>query len=249
MESNELKKNVASEETELLKNVENDEAPASVTALESTENESIKTTEEIDISSLTTEEPLSVPDNPVDSSTNETEVLSVAFEQVEERAELAAEPATEADIPEIINAETESSVNLDKIPKPVKEVAGATENALIDQIVQVPLEVDDDDDLFNDREPDSHAIPIHDYSSYSKVQLVNTLRKILSEGTVEEIRPHAEAIKGCFYKIRNSEVQEQKLAFTSAGNEEELFEPQEDEYEAELKDLLREYKKFACRTE
>ena len=54
--------------------------------------------------------------------------------------------------------------------------------------------------------------------------------------------PHAEAIKGCFYKIRNSEIQEQKLAFIAEGNEEVLFEPQADSYEADLKDLLREYK-------
>ena len=131
---------------------------------------------------------------------------------------------------------------LENIPLPVVEVADAAETTLIDQIVQVPDDSEEDDDLFSDREPDAHAIPIHDYSSYSKIQLVNTLRRILSEGTAEEIRPHAEAIKGCFYKIRNSEIQEQKSAFTAEGNDEELFEPQEDLQEAELKDLLREYK-------
>jgi len=136
----------------------------------------------------------------------------------------------------------EPVIKLDNIPKPVVEVADAAETTLIDQIVQVPDDSEEDDDLFSDREPDAHAIPIHDYSSYSKIQLVNTLRKILSEGTAEEIRPHAEAIKGCFYKIRNSEIQEQKSAFTAEGNDEELFEPQEDLQEAELKDLLREYK-------
>ncbi len=128
------------------------------------------------------------------------------------------------------------------IPIPVQEVSGTAETTLIDQIVQVTDDTEEDDDLFSEHEPDGHAIPIHDYSSYSKIQLVNTLRKILSEGTAEEIRPHAEAIKGCFYKIRNSDIQEQKLAFTSEGNEEELFEPQDDPFEAELKDLLREYK-------
>ncbi len=140
--------------------------------------------------------------------------------------------------------EPETSVATEAIPLPLKEVSGTAETALIDQIVQVEVESDDDDDddLFSDREPDANAIPIHDYSSYSKIQLINTLRKILAEGTIDEIRPHAEAIKGCFYKIRNSEIQEQKLAFTAEGNDEVLFEPQADSFEADLKDLLREYK-------
>ena len=156
---------------------------------------------------------------------------SVAAKQVKDTAEL---PITE------VSKATSNSKR--SIPIPVQEILGAAETTLIDQIVQVADLSDEDDDLFSEHEPDGHTIPIHDYSSYSKIQLVNTLRKILSEGTAEEIRPHAEAIKGCFYKIRNSEIQEQKLAFTSEGNEEELFEPQEDLYEAELKDLLREYK-------
>jgi len=138
--------------------------------------------------------------------------------------------------------EPETSAATEAIPLPLKEVSGTAETALIDQIVQVDVESDDDDDLFSDREPDANAIPIHDYSSYSKIQLINTLRKILAEGTIDEIRPHAEAIKGCFYKIRNAEIQEQKLAFTAEGNDEVLFEPQADSFEAELKDLLREYK-------
>ena len=138
--------------------------------------------------------------------------------------------------------ESETSKETEKIPLPVAVVAGAVETVLIDQMVQSAQETDDDDDLFSDHEPDANTIPIHDYSSYSKIQLVNTLRKILAEGTIDEIRPHAEAIKGCFYKIRNGEIQEQKLAFTAEGNEEELFEPQADSDEADLKDLLREYK-------
>ncbi|HZK95391.1 MAG TPA: DUF349 domain-containing protein [Prolixibacteraceae bacterium] len=135
--------------------------------------------------------------------------------------------------------EVQEPASTEATPVPMKEVS---ETALIDQIVQVPVETEDDDDLFSDREPDANAIPIHDYSSYSKIQLINTFRKILAEGTVDEIRPHAEALKGCFYKIRNAEIQEQKRAFTAEGNDEELFEPQADSFEAELKDLLREYK-------
>jgi len=179
-------------------------------------------------------------------SKEEVPVVVIIPELVEE-LEISAVPISEVKVENIeitvpVYEVPEPVVNLGNIPRPVKEVAGTAETTLIEQIVQVSNDLEDDDDLFSDREPDAHAIPIHDYSSYSKVQLVNTLRKILSEGSAEEIRPHAEAIKGCFYKIRNNEIQEQKIAFTAEGNEEELFEPQEDIHEAELKDLLREYK-------
>ncbi len=128
------------------------------------------------------------------------------------------------------------------IPTPVDVSAIANENTLIDQIVQASEQTEEEDDLFSDHESDVHSIPIHDYSSYNKNQLVSTLRKILAEGTADEIRPHAEAIKGCFYKIRNSELNEQKAAFLAEGHEEVLFEASEDLFEVELKDLLREYK-------
>jgi hypothetical protein len=252
MESNELKKSEASEETGLLKNVENDEATPSVADLKSTDVENDVSAEEVESSFVVLSESLTDPVFVSDSA--EEDVEEVLEESLDSAPALEGEVNVEVfhdtlfspevelvsevdDVPEI-----KPVLNLDAIPKPFVEVAGTAETALIDQIVQIPDEADDDDDLFSDSEPDAHAIPIHDYSSYSKIQLVNTLRKILSEGTVDEIRPHAEAIKGCFYKIRNSEIQEQKLAFTAEGNEEELFEAQEDSFEAELKDLLKEYK-------
>lgn len=252
MESNELKKSEASEETGLLKNVENDEATPSVADLKSTDVENDVSAEEVESSFVVLSESLTDPVFVSDSA--EEDVEEFLEESLDSAPALEGEVNVEVfhdtlfspevelvsevdDVPEI-----KPVLNLDAIPKPFVEVAGTAETALIDQIVQIPDEADDDDDLFSDSEPDAHAIPIHDYSSYSKIQLVNTLRKILSEGTVDEIRPHAEAIKGCFYKIRNSEIQEQKLAFTAEGNEEELFEAQEDSFEAELKDLLKEYK-------
>ncbi|MCE1199669.1 MAG: DUF349 domain-containing protein, partial [Marinilabiliales bacterium] len=46
----------------------------------------------------------------------------------------------------------------------------------------------------------------------------------------------------CFYKIRLQEIGEQKAAFIAEGNPEELFVPESDAAEQELKDLFREYK-------
>ena len=254
MESNELKKNAASEVKELLKNGEM--TPGEVT-LEGTDLEKEIVSEEVDSSridlseSITDPEPSEVIATEVLEVPESTEVVPapeiIEVHKVVLKAKVQkATPAVksvlvkEADTERV--EEEEPVINLTNIPKPVHEVAGTAETTLIEQIVQVQEDTEDDDDLFNDIEADAHAIPIHDYSSYSKIQLVNTLRKILAEGTADEIRPHAEAIKGCFYKIRNSEIQEQKLAFTAEGNDEVLFEPHEDVQEAELKDLLKEYK-------
>jgi len=227
MESNELKRNAASEEIEVVNNVENVEieevtTTTSVPALEGADIEDETTLEEA--------EPL-----PVNISEPLTESIQDPVPEIEQ------ESVPEPEILQSLIAE-EHEVLIEEIHNPIIEVTEEAETALIDHIVQTSVESDDDDDLFSDREPDANLIPIHDYSSYSKTQLINTLRKILAEGTVDEIRPHAEAIKGCFYKIRNNEIQEQKAAFLAQGNEEELFEPSTDLFEADLKDLLREYK-------
>jgi len=102
--------------------------------------------------------------------------------------------------------------------------------------------IDEDDDLLKEGEPDQSITHVHDYSTLSKAQLVEALRKVLSEDSVQETRPHAEAIKASFYKLRNAEIQEQKQAFVAAGNDEAVFMPEQDELENELKDLLKEYR-------
>jgi len=227
MESNELKRNAASEEIEVVNNVENVEieevtATTSVPVLEGTDIEDETTFKEAEPLPVNISEPLT---EPIKDPVPEIEQESVPEPEILQSS-IAEEP----------------EISIEEIHNPIIEATENAETALIDHIVQTSVESDDDDDLFSDKEPDVNLIPIHDYSSYSKTQLINTLRKILAEGTVDEIRPHAEAIKGCFYKIRNNEIQEQKTAFLAEGNEEELFEPSTDLFEADLKDLLREYK-------
>ena len=125
----------------------------------------------------------------------------------------------------------------------VAETIHENESELTDAILEPQLDViDEEDDPFHDDEPIAEGLPIHDYSSYNKINLINTLRKIIGEGDVDIIKPHADAIKACFYKIRNHEISEQKSAFVAEGNEEELFLPESDPFEQELKDLFREYK-------
>lgn len=227
MESTELKKNAASEEIGFVTNDETGEdvAPTSGAALESADNEIETLVEEDEATSdnVSDQEPVKEPEPPKvpePPTIPDPEPLPPPITMTEQEGEIPAAIET-------------------TVTAPVTETS---EHVLIEQMVHPSDEIDEDDDLFSDREPDANVIPIHDYSSYSKLQLISTLRKILAEGLVDEIRPHAEAIKGCFYKIRNSEIQEQKLAFIAEGNEEALFEPVPDPAETDLKDLLREYK-------
>jgi hypothetical protein len=152
-------------------------------------------------------------------ATNDTEIplIEVHTETVEDQS-------IESEIP-AYHIDTEPSITMEELIQPHDLES-----------------IDDDDDLLGDGEPDLNAVHVQDYSSYSKLQLISTLRKMMEEASIEEVRPHAEAIKACFYKLRNAEIQEMKQAFIAEGNEEVLFEPEPDALELELKDLLKEYK-------
>ncbi len=100
----------------------------------------------------------------------------------------------------------------------------------------------DDDEVSEESDTEFTDLGDHDYSTYSKVQLISTLRKMISEIPAEEIRTKVEAIKASYYKLRNAEIQQLKQAFIAEGNEDEVFEPEPDPLEFELKELLKEYK-------
>ena len=156
----------------------------------------------------------------------------------------------------VVNDEEVKNEKLVVIEGPKPQTAGLTEvevvaaepsheneSELTDAILEPQLDVvDEEDDPFHDDEPTADGQPIHDYSSYNKINLINTLRKIIGEGDVEVIKPHADAIKACLYKIRSHEIDEQKAVFIAGGNDEGLFLAESDSYELELKDLFREYK-------
>ncbi|MGN0228744.1 MAG: DUF349 domain-containing protein [Muribaculaceae bacterium] len=83
--------------------------------------------------------------------------------------------------------------------------------------------------------------PTSEYSSMSKAELVSALEALV-EKPVEEIKREENAIKMAFYQIRKEELDKEKEAFLSKGNEEAAFAPREDEDEAKLKDLLNQIK-------
>jgi hypothetical protein len=174
---------------------------------------------------------------PISENQNEEVVDTLDASAVNTEEKIEEEFVTE-------NQGTETVVS-DTLPEEtaVAQDNHENESELTDSILEPRLDlIDEEDDPFHDDEPALEGQPIHDYSSYNKINLINTLRKIISEGDVDVIKPHADAIKACFYKIRNHEIGEQKAAFIAEGHDEELFQPESDSYELELKDLFREYK-------
>lgn len=124
---------------------------------------------------------------------------------------------------------------------PVEAAESEETPELHDEVPFEHPEEDLDDDLFSD-EHTEQGEPVHDYSSYNKPQLINTLRRLIGELAVEEVRLHAEAIKSCYYKLRNQEIAAQKEAYIAEGHDEVLFVPESDPNEQELKDLFKEYR-------
>lgn len=186
--------------------------------------------------------------NPSPSTENEVQTSSIPEnvetnltvdyiqEKTDTEEELIAEHVESSESSESsISKNDESSVDETLVP-PETEISQLMHESILSDAVE------EEEDPFHDEDSNAEGEPIHDYSSYNKINLINTLRKIIAEGDVDHIKPHADAIKSCFYKIRNTEVAEKKASFIAIGNDESLFDTEPDPYEQELKDLFREYK-------
>jgi len=80
-----------------------------------------------------------------------------------------------------------------------------------------------------------------DYSKYTQIELVNALRDLLENGDDAEIKTDIEVIKSVFYKQKNENIEQARVAFIEAGGMEEEFVPEEDFYENDIRELLKKY--------
>lgn len=81
-----------------------------------------------------------------------------------------------------------------------------------------------------------------DYNTYNQVELVNALRDLLEGDNDFDIKYEVEAIKAAFYKQSKEEVEEEKKKFLEDGGEEEDFQPKDNPYEKDIKELLKKYR-------
>ncbi|WP_346860362.1 DUF349 domain-containing protein [uncultured Draconibacterium sp.] len=81
-----------------------------------------------------------------------------------------------------------------------------------------------------------------DYTKYSQVELINAMRDVLEESEEHNIKEEVDTIKAIFYKNLNENIAEAKKKFIEAGGNEEEFVPEDDPYEKDIKDLLKEFR-------
>jgi hypothetical protein len=238
MESYEMKKVNDSEDVESQVKtdlVENDEAPENISVKEISP-EQITSPDILSGTEIITEE-LKTPVQPSEEMEEETEEsLSPEIEKPLDENNISQEPILKEENDSVEMAEKEEAQVENLSREDIKQEIKAEQEFLQNIQDQATPE---EDDLVSE---EVNLNVMKDYSSLTKEQLIEALRNVLQEGAIEEIRPQVEAIKSCFYKIRNAEIQVQKQAFIAEGNEEVLFVAEQDHLENDLKDLLKEYK-------
>jgi hypothetical protein len=79
-------------------------------------------------------------------------------------------------------------------------------------------------------------------SLLSKMELISQLRELLSSRPVETIINEVENIKINYYKKHKTEIERQRKAFVEQGGALEDYQPGDDPYEHDIKDLLKKYR-------
>jgi hypothetical protein len=80
------------------------------------------------------------------------------------------------------------------------------------------------------------------YAELSKEELVSSLKELINNGSVSEIRKDIEIIKSCFYKQLRAENEEIKKKFIEEGGQLQDFKIEENPLELELRDLMLKYR-------
>ncbi|MCY1722217.1 DUF349 domain-containing protein [Prolixibacteraceae bacterium Z1-6] len=175
----------------------------------------------------------------VDTTENEE---AVVLEETKPQTDLEEKEAkSEVTEPEVsgenkdevkeVNVEPEASAKdvLDnKEPEQVTDVKEEAETAKAEKVIVSPVKV-------------QKMVPV-DYSKYSQVELVNAMRDLLDEGNEHHIKEELETIKAVFYKNLNENIAEAKKKFIEDGGKEEEFVAEEDPYEKDIKNLLKEFR-------
>ncbi len=173
---------------------------------------------------------------PVDTVPETVPVIEEAKEETQEKKVEAEEEKPEA--------KSEEKVPVDTVPETVP---------VIEESKEVPDKKEEDKKV-TDKSPDTDkaekekeapAKEIVDYTKYTQIELVNALRDVLQEGEegdARDIKADVDAIKAAFYKNMKETAEEAKKQFIEEGGAEEDFKPEEDPYENDIKDLLKDYR-------
>lgn len=167
----------------------------------------------------------------------ETEPEEVLAEETAEVEQDKAESKTEA--AEKVSDEVPENAGKEEAAKKVEP-----ENKEESESETVAAPVAEKEKTEKKTEPAAHKNEKADYSTYSQIELVNALRELLDNKGDHDIKDDVEAIKSAFYKLVKDEADEQEKQFLEDGGDEEEFEPEENPYEQDIKDLLKRYRQI-----
>lgn len=193
----------------------------------------------------------SEPSEPKDLVEKEKQDEHVAEKEPE--VETEAEEVLAEETPEVEQDKAESKTEAaEKVSDEVPENAGKEEaakkvepeNKEESESETVAAPVAEKEKTEKKTEPAAHKNEKADYSTYSQIELVNALRELLDNKGDHDIKDDVEAIKSAFYKLVKDEADEQEKQFLEDGGDEEEFEPEENPYEQDIKDLLKRYRQI-----
>lgn len=198
-------------------------------------------------------------DDPAD--TVETSEVSVPVEE-EEQEVPEEENATEGKTETVEDAEdvavTEKTIEEPKSKKE-KQTTSEVEEKEEGEVQNSKNEVSEDSEVIaapveekkekeQKEEKKKESAPANkekaDYSTYSQIELVNALRDVLDSNGDHDVKDDVEAIKSAFYKQEKDDIEAQRKQFLEEGGAEEEFEPEENPYEQDIKDLLKRYRQI-----
>ncbi|WP_045032966.1 DUF349 domain-containing protein [Draconibacterium sediminis] len=211
------------------------------------ENSEVKPTSE---EAAKSEDPNTVEDEKSVEPTEEKIPEQPPVEAVEETAteepetEVAEEPQTDSETES--KSEEESTTDSAEVEEDTTEEKEAEEVQVEPETVATEKEQPTTESTAEKAEPVKEEKPEKrepvDYSNHSKVELVNALRDVLEGESDINVKEEIDTIKAAFYKILNESIEDDKKQFIADGGAEEEFEPEEDPYEKDIKDLLKKYR-------
>lgn len=156
-------------------------------------------------------------------SDNNTDITEDSqAEDVEKSSEKQVKPKRSAS--KKAESTDETKVNEPSVPEIEESENIETEAALIEDASQPPL------------------LSEIDFTDLTKEELVSTLRKYISDYSLDSIKDHVEAIKSVYYKMHNSEIEAVRTKFIEDGGKPEDFRLEDSPVDIIMKDLLNMYR-------
>ena len=169
------------------------------------------------------------------SSLAEQENEPVALERIEISNQLGDEPqGIHFDASTTVKSEGESA---EATNIPVNEIELPAESEELEEVEDI-----EDGDEEVDEESEEIKIDSVDFSSLTKDEMVQTLKKLINEKPIQKIKAEVESIKSIFYRKHKLEVERLRREFVEAGGDVAGFTPPEDDAEIQIKELLKLYR-------